>query len=651
MLDLLATNYLRVTSALEINGANSGHTGVCLGASPIFFSIYKNAIVDAKNPNYINRDRIVFSAGHSSALVYACLNLFGFDVLVSDLKSFRKLNSRTPGHPEVKVTAGVDMSTGPLGQGVANAVGFAIAEEFLRNKFAKGSLSPINHYTYCFTGDGCLMEGVAQEAISLAGSLKLNKLILLYDKNDITIEGDLSITNREDTKAKFLSMNWNVLEVMNGNSVSDIDEAIKKAKQSDKPTIIIIKTKIGYGCELEGSNKIHGKPLNFEQILTLRKNLNYFAPDYEIPIELKNYIDQLNSQKQKTLLNQKNDLDEYRRKFPNEYKEFLELENYFNVDLSNLPFDNVNDFDARKEGHKILNKIGEIVPNLIGGSADLNPSTMTNFDNSNFFSYLNRTGRNLPFGIREHSMGAIANGISMHTGLRCFCSTFFTFANYMTPAIRMSALMENPVLYIFTHDSINIGEDGPTHQPVEQLATMRALPDILVFRPCGRQELLAGFQTFFNKNKPLCLLISRQVTPLLEDNFNNALMGGYIISNSKDAVATILSTGSEVNLVIKAQQILAQKNIFVKVASFPCFELFDSQSKSYKDKILDKSKPIFCVEASSDKSLYKYATSEETILQLNAFGKSGSSKDVLNYFGFTETNIANFVENYLNKNE
>ena len=669
MKDNIAVNYLRVTSALEINKANSGHTGTSLGASAIMFSMYKNAIVDCKNPNYINRDRIVFSAGHASALIYACLNLFGFDISTEDLKNFRQLDSITTGHPEVDVASGIDVSTGPLGQGIANAVGFAIAEEYLRNKFAKGNLSPIDHYTYCFTGDGCLMEGVAQEALSIAGNLKLSKLILLYDKNDITIEGETSLANREDVKAKFEAMGWNVLEVVNGNCVIDIDESINQAKQSTKPTIIIIKTKIGFGCDLEGSNKIHGKPLSSEQIESLRKKLNYFTQDFVIPQEVKEYIKILNEEKTKILLQQKSNLEEYRKKFPKEYKEFCELDNKFNFDVSSLVKqesfskndDTINEvtknktvnlekYDARIEGHKILNLVGEAVPNLIGGCGDVAPSTQAFFDNSSYFTYLDRTGKNIPFGIREHAMGAICNGITLHKGVRAFCSTFFCFANYLTPAIRMSALMKNPVLYLFTHDSITVGEDGPTHQATEQIATLRCMPNIYVFRPSGRNEILAGYQTYFKKSMPVSLILPRQVTEVVNDNFNEALMGAYLVSATNKSVATIVATGSEVILAIKAQKLLKEKNINVNVVSMPCMELFDEQSKEYKNKIIDRKKPVFCVEASTDNSLYKFATSEETILNMSSFGVSGKGEEVYAKYGFTPENLTKKVENYLNKN-
>jgi len=644
-------NYLRLTSALQIKQANSGHPGVCLGAAPIMYSIFKNAVLNPKDPNFFNRDRIVFSAGHASALIYACLNLFGFDVSKNDLKNFRQINSVTTGHPEVNVAPGIDVSTGPLGQGVANAVGFALAEEYLRGKFAKGNLSPVNHYTYCFTGDGCLMEGVAQEAISIAGNLKLSKLIMLYDKNDITIEGDLSLANREDTKAKFLACNWEVLEVQNGNSVKDIDDAIKYAKaNSTKPTLIIVKTKIGYGSDLVGSNKVHGKPLNDNQVNILRQNLNYFVPDWQTPQEVQSEIDNNLKLKQQEINKYNEQLQEYKNKFPTLFNQFVERDNYYNADLSAFVLEqDQNSFDGREETHLLLNKIGEMMPNLIGGCADVAPSTKMFLDNSSYFSYLNREGRNIPYGIREHAMGAISNGISLHGGAMAYCSTFFAFANYLTPAIRMSALMKAPVLYLFTHDSISVGEDGPTHQSTEQIATLRCMPDIYVYRPSGRNETLAGFQLFFNKKQPLAMVLPRQKTGFVKTDFIGALKGGYIVSSQKNNTITIVATGSEVELAIKAQEILKQDNILANVVSMPCVELFEQQDEEYKQKIIDKTRTVFCVEASTDNVWYKYATNEKTILKLNSFGMSGKAEDVCKRLGFTPENLANKIKDYINQ--
>ncbi len=650
MNDNLIVNYLRVTSALQINKANSGHSGICLGAAPIIYSIYKNALVNPTEPNFINRDRIVFSAGHGSALIYSCLNLFGFDVSLQDLKNFRQINSITTGHPEVGVCPGIDSSSGPLGQGIANAVGFAIAEEYLRNNFSKGNISPINHYTYCFTGDGCLMEGVAQEAISIAGNLKLNKLIMLYDKNDITIEGSLDIANREDAKAKFLSCGWNVLEVEDGNCVSKIDDAIKLAKKSDKPTLIIVKTQIGYGSELVNSNKVHGKPLSTEQIETLKINLNYHFADWEIPDEIKKEIDSILEEKNQELQKYNKQLEEYKIKYSKDFIAFSNLEKNFKIDLSEfVNNEQLEEYDAREENHKVLNLISSKIPNLIGGCADVAPSTRVFINTSKYFNRDNKCNRNIPYGIREHAMGAISNGISLHGGLRAFCSTFFAFENYLTPAIRMSALMKNPVLYIFTHDSIWVGEDGPTHQSAEQLATLRCMPNVYTFRPAGRNELLAGYQLFFNNKFPVALVLPRQVTTYVNDNFEHAKKGGYILCQEQNNMATIIATGSEVSVALEAKKMLKDKNILVNIVSIPCVELFEEQSKEYKQSVINKSKPVFCFEASTDNIWYKYATSEETILKLNNFGISAKPKDVVKAMGMTAENLVNKIENYLLK--
>ena len=649
MLNNLASNYLRLTSVLQINSANSGHPGVCLGAAPIAFSIYKNALVDNNNPNFFNRDRIVFSAGHASALVYSTLHLFGFNVTLENLKNFRQLNSITSGHPEVDVVPGVDVTTGPLGQGVANAVGFAIAEEYLRNKYQKDNFKPVDHYTYCFTGDGCLMEGVAQEAISIAGNLKLNKLIMLYDKNDITIDGNLSLANTEDTKAKFIACNWNVLEVEDGNDFNSIDSAIQKAKISSKPTLIMVKTKIGYGSDLVGSCKVHGKPLNTEQINILRQNLNYTVPDWEIPNELKNYIAQLNLQKKTQISEYEKMLSEYAKKYPELYKDFQLNCSWQKIDLSKLVVPTVNEiFDGREEGHKVLNEVATLVPNLIGGCADVASSTKCIVKDSPYFTSENRTGRNIPYGIREHAMAAISNGISLHKGTISFCSTFFAFANYLTPAVRLSALMNNPVLYLFTHDSISVGEDGPTHQSTEQIATLRSMPGVYVCRPAGRNEIVATYQTFFNEKLPIAVLLPRQQINVVNDSFDLALKGAYVISKTTNSVATIVATGSEVSLSISAQKLLQEKGINVDVVSMPCVEIFEKQTKEYKNSIINKTKPVFCVEASTDNIWYKFATDENTIVKLNSFGLSGKPEAVLNHFGFTAKAVAEKIENYLN---
>ena len=652
MKDKLVCDYLRLTSVLQINKANSGHPGVCLGGAPIAFSIYKHAFVLPNNPNFINRDRVVFSAGHASALVYSVLNLFNYDISLDDLKSFRQFKSITSGHPETKIAPGVDVSTGPLGQGIANAVGFAIAEKYLNNFYKKNNFSPIDHYTYCFAGDGCLMEGVAQEAISLAGNLKLNKLILLYDCNNITIEGQLDITNTEKVKNKFLACNWNVLQVKDGNNVKDIDKAIKKAKSSTKPTIVIVKTQIGYGSSMVNSSKVHGKPLDEKQIDILRQNLGYFVPDWEEPMQAKVYIEQLLEQKEIQYKEYQNKLEEYKINYPKEYKAFQKSLKETQIDLSTFAKTKTDNkpFDGRQQLHEILNLISSKVPNLIGGCADVAPSTKANIDASGYFSHKNPVGKNIGFGIREHSMGAISNAISLHGGLNVFCSTFFAFANYMTPAMRMAALMQAPVLYLFTHDSILVGEDGPTHQSVEQIATLRCMPDMYVCRPAGRNELLQSFDLFFMSKKPTAILIGRQPTDYVEDSFELSQKGAYTLVDYKNFDATIMATGSEVSLAVNVSKALFELGIKVKVVSAPCLKLFEEQSLAYKNKVVDKTKPVFCVEASSDNIWFKYATNEKTILNLKSFGASGKAEEVYNHFGFSVKNLVKIVKNFISKN-
>lgn len=635
-------NYLRVTSCLEIEKAGSGHPGVCLDGAPIAFSIFKNATIDCNNPNWQNRDRIVFSAGHASALLYACLNLFGYDIKTEDLQSFRQLGSKCKGHPEVEI-CGVDATTGPLGQGIGMAVGMAVAEEYLRARFSHGNLSPIDHYTYCFVGDGDLMEGVAQEAISFAGTQELSRLILLYDKNDITIEGSTKFSNRENVKQKFVAMGWNVLEVADGNSVEQIDEAILLAKKSDKPTIIIVKTKIGFGSELEGDAKVHGKPLSKAQIDVLRKNIGYFVPDWTLNSQQREEIKTILLGKQKKVDEYKQNIDEYKRKFPQDFLEYQNLIGGQSVELSTLLNDDEeNIFDGRKVLGKVLNDVYQVVP-MLSLCADLTPSTKTNIIDSGKFSPEDRLGQNIMLGIREHAMGAVCNGIVL-SGLRALCSTFMSFANYMTPAIRLSAMMNIPALYVFTHDSILVGEDGPTHQPVEQIATLRAMPNLNVFRPCGKEELLASLQMHLLGKGPSAVLISRSAVEGVKDNFAKTLKGGYVIKESKNYVATLVSTGTEVSLCQKASKLLEGKGIPIRIVSMPCVEVFDKQSKAYKDKVLDRSKPIICVEASSDNVWHKYSQREDYVFGINRFGESGKQEDVCRALGFEEKNLAKYIE-------
>lgn len=635
-IDDLLTGYLRVTSCLEIEKANSGHPGVALDGAPIFLALYKNMFFNPKDPRYINRDRIVFSAGHASALIYATLHLFGFNVSNKDLQNFRQLGSKTCGHPEVELD-GIDATTGPLGQGIAMSVGLAVAERFLRESFkTESGYSPIDHYTYCFCGDGCLMEGVAQEAVSLAGNLRLNKLILLYDKNDITIEGSTKISNQEDVEKKFLACNWNVFKVSNGNDVNAVDKAIKKAKKATKPTIIICQTKIGYGSEFVGQNSVHGKPLNRAQIDTLRKNLKYFEEDYNIPQEAQEYISKLLEEKIVKYKKEKQLLEKY--KIAEKLKYHALTRSDFKFKFSPIVPEN-GKVDMRKAGKEILNSC-QFVSSFIGGSADLSPSTMFCYENGFRFDIGNPTGKTLAFGIREHAMGAICNGIALHSkGIRAFCSTFLSFENYMTPAIRLSALMNTPVLYYFSHDSIAVGEDGPTHQPVEQLATLRAMPNLIVFRPCGRNELAGALKFYFSNSRPVSIVIPRQVLDYVGDDYDKTAYGGYILKDEENFTATLCGAGSDCVTLYKVAQKLSKKEVKCRVVSLPSTEIFDAQVQEYQESILDKSKPIICVESSSDNIWFKYATDPKYVINLNQFGKSGKPSQVLDYFNLSEEKL------------
>ncbi len=637
-------NALRVMSVNAIENASSGHPGICLGAAPIFYAMYKQAFVVPHKPDYINRDRIVFSAGHASALIYSTLSLLGFDVSVDDIKKFRKLGSKTSGHPEVFLTPGVDVSTGPLGQGIANAVGFAMAEKYLADKFNKLNNEIISHNTYCFCGDGCLMEGVALEAISVAGNLALNKLILLYDKNNITIEGELEKANTEDVELKFKACNWNVLKVADANNVAEIEKAICKAKKSeDKPTIIIINSHIGFGCELQDNEKVHGSPLNKEQITKLKENLGYDEPDWQFPQDVIKAVSKLVESKNEVYQKQQEQMNEYKSKYPQEYAEFCRFLQKQEYDFSQL----VSEFEIKRNSTReianaILNKIKDMVPNWIGGSADLAPSTKITFNDESFFD-AKTAGRNIHFGIREHSMGSICNGIALHGGLAAFCSTFFTFENYMTPAIRMSALMPANVTYFFTHDSIAVGEDGPTHQPVEQMATLRAMPNLTVFRPCGVKETLAGFQSALNLTNPVALILTRQKFDVVEDDFSKALKGAYVLKDVDNYQATLLCCGAEVDIACKVQEILLQKGKKIRIVSVPSLEIFEKQTEEYKTQILGDKK-VFAMELSSDASWYKYVTNKNGVINLTEFSVTGNEHDLCEYFGFTPEKLANKFE-------
>ena len=650
-IEQLCINTLRALSAEAITTADSGHPGICLGAAPVAYTVYSRFLkFDPHCPDWENRDRFVLSAGHGSALLYSLLHLFGYDVTARDLSEFRKLGSKTPGHPERGVTDGVDVSTGPLGQGIANAVGLALAEAHLAAVFNKKGYPVVDHFTYALCGDGCLEEGISYEACSFAGAHKLGKLILLYDKNDISIEGDTAVTFNEDIAARFAAQGWHTEEVNDANDVEALDAAIRRAKADDRPSIIICKSTIGFGSPLAGSAKIHGTPLDKQQLEQTKAALGITCAPFETPQCVKDMCAKTAEAKIAEHKRWMQLFEKYEQKYPELAEKYrMYFANDFDGALDEITFDLPE--ATRISGGKILNAIAERVPNLMSGSADLSPSTKTDIKNATWFSPADRTGRNIHFGIREHAMAAICNGIALHGGLRVICSTFFTFSDYMKGAMRMSAIMRLPVIYVLTHDSIGVGEDGPTHQPIEQLAGLRAMPDLNVFRPCDRSETAAAFKFALQCREPTAIVLSRQ--DLRQYNKGSqAEYGGYIIDDCADKPDVLLiATGSEVGLMSDAKSILHDNGIDARVISMPCPELFDRQSDGYKQLVLpDDVVTRIAAEAASAAGWQKYIGNDGETLGMSSFGSSGDAAELFRKFGFTPENIAEIAEHRLIKN-
>ena len=633
---------VRVLSAEAITKANSGHPGICLGAAPVAYTLFSDFMnFSCKNPQWRNRDRFVLSAGHGSMLLYSLLHLFGFAVTKDDLMNFRKFGSKTPGHPEYGVTEGVDCSTGPLGQGIANAVGMALAEEYLAAKFNRPGYNIVNHYTYALCGDGCLEEGISYEACSFAGTQKLGKLILFYDKNDISIEGDTSAAFSENTAMRFAAMGWQVIEVSDANDVKKIRTAICDAqREKNKPSVIICRSVIGYASPLAGSAAVHGSPLTEEQLKKTKDGLNWTEAPFEVPDAVSYHLKRIAEEKCKAETEWKKLLERYAEAYPELKKEYDEYFRAFSPD-KNEKFVAEKAEATRISGGIILNALAKKIPNLLSGSADLSPSTKTDLKDEGWFSPENRTGRNIHFGIREHAMAAICNGIALHGGLRVVCSTFFTFSDYMKGAMRMSAIMKLPVIYVLTHDSIGVGEDGPTHEPVEQLAALRATPDINVFRPADYSETASAFVSALTSEPPTAIILSRQNLTQFNKG-ENAVKGGYIADDCAGKPDVLLiATGSEVELCSQAKALLDKDGVKARVVSLPCLEIFEKQTESYRQSVIPKDvKARVCVEAASHLGWREYAGDNGEIIAMNTFGLSGDYKTLYSHFGFTAKNIA-----------
>ena len=647
----LSVNAIRVISAEAIQKAKSGHPGLPLGSAPIGYALFANHLkFNPTNPKFFDRDRFILSAGHGSMLNYALLHLFGYDLSMEDIKNFRQLDSKTPGHPEYGHTVGVETTTGPLGQGIANAVGMAIAETKLAAEFNRDGFPIVDHYTYALCGDGCLQEGIAYEAASLAGTLKLGKLIVLYDKNDITIEGNINVAFTEDVGARHKAQGWQVIEVKDGNDLKAISKAISKAKkETEKPSLIIVKTTIGYGSPKAGSADVHGAPLGADGVKALKANLKYDYPEFTIPEEVYKYHKKYKTNGVKIEKNWAKMLEEYKEKYPELAQKFEDYLSGKTLDL--LSIDSLFDFEkpdaTRNTSFKVLNRLADVIPNLTGGSADLAPSNKSNMKERSYYSPQNRIGSNFHFGIREHAMSAICNGMALHGGLKVYCATFFIFSDYMKNAMRLSALMNIPVTYILTHDSIGVGEDGPTHQPVEQLTGLRSIPNMKVFRPADGKETACAWISALSENSPTCLVLTRQNLPQYENSGKEALKGGYILSDSAKETpdAILLASGSEVDLAMKAKEELLTVGVDVRVVSMPCMEVFDKQPQEYKDSVLPSNvRARVAVEMATPDCWYKYVGLDGKVLGMTTFGASAPFENLLNKFGFTVENVVNAVK-------
>ena len=651
----LTVNAIRVLSAEAIQKANSGHPGLPLGAAPIGYAAFTNMTFNPKDTAFDNRDRFVLSAGHGSMLDYALYYLFGFGLKKEDIMNFRQLGSITAGHPEYGVCPGVETSTGPLGQGIANAVGMAIAEDYLANKFNKEGFPIVDHYTIALCGDGCMQEGIENEAASLAGSLKLGKLIVLYDDNDITIEGNTDITFTEDVGKRHEALGWQVIKVKDANDLNALNKAIKKAKaEKEKPSLIVIKSQIGFGSHLVGNAGCHGAPLGEEGVATLKKNLDYNYAPFEVPEEVFKHCKKFANKGRRAEKAWKTLFKAYSEKYPELAKEYLSWKKRDIPKLEDI--DDLWNFEkddaGRGYGSTVLNKLANYIPFLIGGSADLAPANKSVMKGRGDYLPTDKTGSNMHFGIREHAMAAIANGMYLHGGLLPYCATFAVFSDYMKNAMRMSSIMELPITYILTHDSIGVGEDGPTHQPIEQLATLRAMPNFKVFRPADGKEAAAAWISAVSGKIPSGLFLSRQTLPRLDGTGKDALKGGYIISDSEKKVPDIIlmASGSEVSLIVSAKEELKKKGIDARIVSMPCMELFDMQSAKYKESVLPaKVRARLAVEAGAKMPWYKYVGLDGDVIGMTSFGASAPAKQLFVKFGFTVENVVEKAKAVLGK--
>ncbi|MBV7509119.1 transketolase [Bacillus sp. sid0103] len=657
----LAVTAIRTLSIDAINAANSGHPGLPMGAAPMAYALWANHLNhNPENPKWFNRDRFVLSAGHGSSLLYSLLHLSGYNVTMDDLKNFRKLNSRTPGHPEFGHTSGVEATTGPLGQGIANAVGMAMAEAHIAAKFNKEGHPVIDHYTYALVGDGDLMEGISYEAMSMAGHMKLDKLIVLYDSNDISLDGELNVSFSEDIKKRVESAHWNYLRVEDGNDIEAISKAIEMAKQNTgQPSLIEIRTIIGYGSpKVAGTNKAHGAPLGAEEGKVTKKAYNWlYEEDFYVPDEVKAHFEQLKGKGIDTEQSWNNLFQSYKQAYP-ELAEQLShaIDGKVLIDAKDiLTFDTGKAVSTRVASGEAINHFVNKVPAIFGGSADLSHSTMTEIKGEQIYAVESYSARNVYFGVREHAMGAAANGMAYHGGLKPFVSTFFVFNDYLRPSIRLAALSKLPVIYVFTHDSIAVGEDGPTHEPIEQLAALRAIPGLTVIRPSDANETASAWAYALQQTEgPVALILSRQNLPVYNKtkaNLDNISKGAYILTETTSTPNVILlATGSEVSLAVNAKTELEKENISVRIVAIPSWELFNQQSSEYKEFVLPSSiTKRVAIEMGISLGWERFVGFEGKILSIETFGASGEGNAVMKQFGFTTENVVQITKSVLNQ--
>ncbi|MDC0559003.1 transketolase [Candidatus Izimaplasma bacterium] len=642
-------NAIRFLGMDAINKANSGHPGIVLGAAPMVYTLYNKFMnVTKDRPLWFNRDRFILAAGHGSAMLYATLHLAGYKLGIEDLKEFRQLNSLTPGHPEYLHTEGIDATSGPLGQGIAMASGMAIAEKYLAATFNKEGFNVVDHFSYALCGDGDLQEGVTQEAMSLAGHMGLGKLVVLYDSNDIQLDGPTSWANSENAKDKFEAMNWHYIEVKNANNLDEINEAICIAQGvTNQPSIIEVKSVIGYGSAQQGKSATHGSPIGKEETDLMRERLNYNYGEFEVPKEVYEDFKTNSTDRSNIALNEWDKLyADYKKKYPKLAKELAAImKGEVTVDLEKvLPQVELGTIEAsRVSGGKAINKLSESIISLIGGSADLTKSTKAKGINGDF-SPSNPLGRNINFGVREHAMAAMVNGMTLH-GLKAFSGAFFVFADYLKPAVRMAAIMGIPAIYVFSHDSVAVGEDGPTHEPVEQLSMLRTTPNVNVFRPGDANETNYAFRSALESKKtPSVIVLSRQnLEAKVETTYEDFKKGGYVIRDQENFEGILIATGSEVGLALDVQEALAKENILVRVVSMPSVDVFKQQSPKYKESILPSScQKRLALEMGIPDLWYQFASNVKGI---ETFGVSAPGGIAIEHFGFTVENISKIYKN------